>query len=364
MIDENGSVADDVAAAVAAASAQPEARDDGRNNLGQYAPKTPAAEPASGAPPAPPAADAGTPPPTGAPGAAATPPGGDPAATPPGGDPAALTLDPSKPPQGWKAETKAKWGEIPEDIRAEIIRREEDSARGVERMRKYFEPMEEVYSEVAKNAQYFQHIQRNPKDYISEVIQMEQTLTLGNPAQKLETILAVGDRYGVPLRQIMDASMNGQLNQVLQNAHTVHRTPPPVPPHIARELEQLRGIASAAEISAAEKQFNDFMATGPEFFNEVGEEMEKLLASEVVSTYKDAYDLAVWRNPDLRARAAAASNGSAMASGAAQRQAAAAAISTPPSAPVVPPGSGGQQEESIEDAVRRAFRSHATPGGV
>lgn len=363
MIDENGSVADDVAAAVAAASAQPEARDDGRNNLGQYAPKTPPAEPAPGASPAPPAADTGTPPPTGAPEAAATPPGA-PAATPPGGDPAALTLDPSKPPQGWKAETKAKWGEIPEDIRAEIIRREEDSARGVERMRKYFEPMEEVYSEVAKNAQYFQHIQRNPKDYISEVIQMEQTLTLGNPAQKLETILAVGDRYGVPLRQIMDASMNGQLNQVLQNAHTVHRTPPPVPPHIARELEQLRGIASAAEISAAEKQFNDFMATGPEFFNEVGEEMEKLLASEVVSTYKDAYDLAVWRNPDLRARAAAASNGSAMASGAAQRQAAAAAISTPPSAPVVPPGSGGQQDESIEDAVRRAFRSHATPGGV
>ena len=371
MNTEPDNVSSDVAAAFAAASADPGAapatptptpRDDGRYPNGQFAPATPTAPAAPSAPAATPAPTAATPTPDGQP----APAGSVPAATPPaaGTPPAgAVTLDPSKPPQGWRPEAKAKWETLPEDLRTEIIRREGDSARGVERLRQFYQPMEQVYEAIAPHAQYFQHIQRNPQDYLREVIQMEQSLTLGNPAQKLETVLAIGEQYGIPLRQIIDASMNGQLAATLQQSHQRYGTPAPIPPHVQQEINRLRQLEDQHTEQLATAQLNEFLSTNPPFFNEVGEEMEKLLDSGVVDNYKDAYDLAVWRNPTLHAQAQAVTNGQNMVQGVQQRQAAAAAISTPGAAPIVP-AAVANDDESVEDTVRRAMAQAQRPGGV
>lgn len=372
-MNTEASTNEDVAAAVAAASAEtppaapsapsaPAAPATPRNPDGTFATRSPAAPEAPGDPSGTPAPTAATPTPGGQPGAAPAageaPAPGVPAAGQPG-----VVLDPSKPPQGWRPEVKEKWATIPEDIRSEIIRREEDSARGVERLRKFYEPMEKVYEVIAPHAQYFQHIQRNPQDYIHDVMQMEQTLTLGNPAQKLETVLAIGDRYGIPLRQIIDASMNGQLNAYLQKAHQMHGTPAPVPPQVQQELLRLRQLEAQQAEAAAEIQLNEFLSTNPPFFNEVGDQMEELLDSGVVKTYQEAYDLAVWRNPQLRARAQAIANGQQMSAGVQQRQAAAAAVSTPPPAPLSVPAAT-DEDDSVEGSLRAAMAKHARQGSV
>lgn len=368
MNTEPDNVSSDVAAAFAAASTEPAVtttpaaptiRSDGRYEDGRFAPTVPAAP---SAPAAPPATTTATPGPDGQPAPVGAVPG---AAPPPAGGPPAgvVTLDPSKPPQGWRPEVKEKWNTLPEDIRTEVIRREQDSARGVERLQKYYEPMEQVYEAIAPHANYFQHIQRNPQEYLQEVIQMEQSLTLGNPAQKLETVLKIGEQYGIPLRQIIDASMNGQLESTLRQSHQQFGTPQPIPPHVQQEINRLRALeASQAEMTAT-TQLNEFLATNPPFFNEVGEEMEKLLDSGVVDNYKDAYELAVWRNPTLRAQSQAVTNGQNMMQGVAQRQQAAAAISTPGAAPIIPPAQGSD-DESVEDTVRRAMAASARPGAV
>lgn len=359
---------EDVASAIAAAStetppAAPAApRNDGRNPDGTYAARPPAAPEAPGGPSGTPAPAAATPTPGGQPGAA--PAAGTPgAAAPPAAGQPGVVLDPSKPPQGWRPEVKEKWATIPEDIRSEIIRREEDSARGVERLRKFYEPMEQVYAAIAPHAQYFHHIQRNPQDYIHDVMQMEQSLTLGNPAQKLETVLAIGDRYGIPLRQIIDASMNGQLSAHLQKAHQMHGTPAPVPPQVQQELSRLRQLETQQAEAAAEIQLNEFLSTDPPFFNEVSEQMEELLDSGIVKTYQEAYDLAVWRNPQLRAQALAIANGQQMSDGVRQRQVAAAAVSTPPPAPLGAPASP-EEDDSVEGSLRAAMAKHARQGSV
>ena len=191
---------------------------------------------------------------------------------------------------------------------------------------------------------------------------MEQTLTLGNPAQKMETLLNVADVYGIPLRQVLDTAMGGQLAQLLQQSHGHHKTPAQLPPEVARELAELRAAQSGQVAQSAEAEFEEFISVNRPFFDDVAEDMEQLLDNGVVDSYQAAYDTAVWRNPSTRARALAMMNGQRQADGIAARQTAAGAISTPAPASLTVPGNNSQVD-TTEDAVRAAWNASAR-GGV
>lgn len=268
--------------------------------------------------------------------------------------PDGLALDPSKPPQGWRPDAKAKWDSIPEDIRREIIRRESDSAAGVAKLRKQYEPAERLYNEVAKHAPYFQKIQQNPIEYIDQLVQTEQTLNTGNPAQRMETILNLADQYGVPMRQALDSAMGGKLNNFIQQAHQQFKSPPNLPPEIQRELQEARRFREQITNNAAQAELQAFMDTQPEYFEEVKEDMAKLLETGVCDSYKDAYETAVWRNPEIRQREIERHQAQNRQQALKQRQQAAAAVRPPSGAPLVT-GADGKEPQTTEDAVRAAF---------
>jgi hypothetical protein len=96
------------------------------------------------------------------------------------------------------------------------------------------------------------------------------------------------------------------------------------------------------------------------FFDNVREDMAKLLESQVVTTYQDAYDICVWRNPDLRARVVAQVNGQQQAAGIQQRQAA-AAVAVPPAAASIgrSPPAKGEASDNVYDDVARAWEQAA-----
>lgn len=331
---------------------------------GKFRAASPTAPAAPGAAPAATAATVPTPPPGGPPapaGAAPAAPATPPAATPPG----TLALDPSKPPSAWTPGMKAKWDSLPEDARVEITRREEASARGVAQLKQHYEPMEQLYKGVVHdNMQYFEHIQTEPLDYFQNLMNYEQQLTLGNPAQKMQTLLDLADMYQIPLRQVIDTAMNGQLNNVMAQAHQQHKTPPQIPLEIQRELAEARRFQADQASQAADAELQEFLADGQKpFFDEVKDKMADLIEKGVCEDFQSAYDMAVWQNPTLRARVIAQGNGQQQLSGIAARQAAAAAVSTPSAASVVAPVVANPNE-STEDAVRRAWAAAATPGGV
>jgi hypothetical protein len=269
---------------------------------------------------------------------------------------APVKLDPSKPPQAFSQPIKDKWATIPEDVRAEIIKREEDMAAGVTRLQKQMEPMAQVFGAVAPHAQYFQHIQMHPAQYIENMIRAEQTLTLGNPAQKFGKILELADDYGIPLRKALDEAMGGKLDAFLQESHKFHKTPPQLPPEVARELQEQRSWRDQIESQAAQSELQAFEADtkAHPFFKEVREKMADLIESGAADTYEDAYQICVYRDPALRARALAQENAAAQQNGIAQRQAAAGALVPPSSAPITPPGTGIDGDDTYAD-VRRAI---------
>lgn len=273
-----------------------------------------------------------------------------------------LQFDPAKPPAGWRPEMKAKWNGIPQDVREEITRREQDTAAGVQKLQQYYAPMESIFSVIQPHAQYFDHIQEDPRAYLSSLIQTEQTLRLGNPAQRVSLLLALADQFGVPMRNALDGAMGGKLNEMMQKAHQMHGTPPALPPQYAQEIQQLRQWREQVENQMADQELTAFAAEpGHEYLDHVRDDMANLIEGGYAETYQDAYDLACWRNPQIRPLYIAAQNGNGAApfrTQVQQRQMKAAAVMTPGAAPLE---YGEQQQqgegEDLHDTVRKAWNA-------
>lgn len=276
-------------------------------------------------------------------------------------------FDPAKPPSAWTTEMKAKWNAIPEDVRTEITRREQATAFGVQKLMQQYEPMEEIYNVVAPFEQYFEHIKEDPRDYIHSMVVTEQTLRLGNPAQKIELLLSLADTYGVPLRATIDTAMGGKLNELMQQAHAHHKTPPVIPVHIQRELQQARQFRDQIEDQAAELELSQFSAApGHEYIEYVREDMANLIEAGYVEDFQSAYELALWRNPQLRPyyiQMQQQAQANTPPTPIQQRQQAAGAIRTPGPASIASPGEEQNASDDIHESVRKAWNS-AARGGV
>jgi len=269
-------------------------------------------------------------------------------------------FDPAKPPAAWRPEMKAKWNAIPPDIREEITRREQATAYGVQKLQQHYEPMGEIYNTVAPFNQYFQHIQVDPREYIKSMVGVEQTLRLGNPAQKMTMLISLGDTYGVPLRNALNEALGGKLEELMQQSHQHHNTPAPIPPHIQQELDEQRAWRTQIEDSAAETELVQFSSQpGHEYLEYVREDMADLIESGMAEDYQGAYDLACWRNPQVRPHfiqaQAQAQSGISQPSVLQQRQQAAAQIVPPGQAPLEFGADGPGDTDDIHEAVKRAW---------
>lgn len=350
-----------------------------RDEQGRFKAREAAPEATGGAPAATPT-DTPTPTQDGQPGAA--PAAGDPAAATPTPAAADTPTDPNappifdhnKPPSGWTAEGKAKWGTLPEDIRQEITRREEASYKGFEKYRNQVAPATDLYDSLAPHADYFNHIQRTPKDYFGDVIAIEQTLTLGNPAQKMEVLIDLAEQYQIPLAAILDQALGGdgkggKVKEFIGMAHQQHNTPAPLPPEVQRELEESRKFRqefaqkeSDRILGEMESNKKDYPLLGD---SAVREAMAQAIQDGKAVGLQAAYDHVVWLNPDFRAKHMSAQSLAAPAPGTPdpvqQRQAAAAAVSTPAPTPSVV-RKEEVVDESIEDTLRKAFAESANAG--
>lgn len=273
-------------------------------------------------------------------------------------------FDKAKPPSAWTPEMKAKWESVPEDIRAEITRREEASYQGFEKFRKQVEPATQLFDYMQSHEDYFNHIGKPAPQYLQEMIQSEQMLTLGNPAQKFELLLDIADGYGIPMRQIIDQAMGGGLADYMAEGHRNFKTPAPLPPEVQRELEESRQFRASFVAEQTDRQMREMMANTAQYplFDEAREKMADALERGQAKDMAEAYDFVVWRDPDLRAKDQALRNGQAQQQAITQRQAAAAAVSSPnPSAAASRPKT--ESDETTEDTVRRALMQQISGGG-
>jgi hypothetical protein len=205
-------------------------------------------------------------------------------------EPEKVTLTSEKAPSSWSPTVREKWTTLPEDVRSEIIRREEASAVGVRKLQEEMAPVRQLAENLTPFMQEAQQAGLDPHAYVQRTMQAERALRAQDPAQRFEALLSIADTYGIPLRQALGVQQQVPAQQPVQAQ---------LPPQVAQELEAMRGWRAQQEQAAVEQQISQF-STDKEFFEDVRATMGDLIEAGKAKGLEDAYEQACWMSPEVR----------------------------------------------------------------
>lgn len=261
---------------------QPKVEETQRDEQGRFAPKEKEGEQARAAP-------------------SATPPSATPA------EPAKPPIGTTQPPPTWSAEAKALWGQIPEGVRAEVMKREKDALKGIGQYKRGHEQYERFMQLAHPYMPLISAEGATLEAAFKNYLDTAATLRLGTLEQKHALILNLARQFGVPLAQPQGAPAP-------EGASQQHAEDPRVAALQARieqmEAERNRQIyAERQRQYEAEQQTSTAIDADIEAFVEdpahphfgaVREDMAAFIGAGRAKTLQEAYDMAVFANPSTR----------------------------------------------------------------
>lgn len=273
------------------------------------------------------------------------PPAPSPAPAPTDAPAPAPSTDLTKPPASWRAETHAHWATLPEPVRQEVVRREENFLKGLE----VYKEAAAVGRHAVKALEPFRPLLaaegvQDPMQAVQSLLGVHQTLRTAPAEQKVALFRQLAEDYGVDL---------GALD-------------PALAPYVDPTVKDLQGKLEALQsriakgyqqqqqetVATLQQQIDTFAADpAHKHFATVSADMAKLLQSGMASSLKDAYEKAVWAHPQTRAaelqsQQAAEAAKRAQEAADAQRKVAANVRTTPR-----PPGRTNQGAKSMDDTL-------------
>lgn len=275
-------------------------------------------------------------------------PAADAPATDPAATPAAIAEDPlAIPPKTWRKEAAAHWAALPAEARAEIAKREDDIFRGIEAYKTDATFGKSIKDVLAPYEPAMRQHGVDPMAQISNLMRAHHTLALGTPEAKAKMFQELAVAYGIqpegeaPYLDPAVKTLQTELAAVRSQLTTAER-------------------ARQAEVAAAHSKQVDAFASDTKnvYFNEVADQMATLLQKGVVGTLQEAYDKAVWLNPDTRAKEVARTSAEAAKAAATEAAAKLAATKRATAANVrtsAKSGSATTPLGSIDDTLAEAL---------
>jgi hypothetical protein len=205
-------------------------------------------------------------------------------------------------PKTWNKEELAAWATIPKEIQDKLspilARREEDFLRGIQGY-KGAADLGIAYSKVVEPyAPILAAENIDPVQLFQSFAANHYLLLRGAPEQKIQLAAQLLDNYKIPLGPLLD--------YIAESGTTVHKAEDPAVVALRKEIEDLKQGNTArqtAERDAVQKQLRteiDKFAETHEHFDELAEDIQKLFESKQASTLQEAYDKALFLNPQTR----------------------------------------------------------------
>lgn len=197
-------------------------------------------------------------------------------------------------PNGFKAELKARWGEVPADFQTEILRREQ----ALEKQLSMHDQNRDLGKKINDMAvPYLPTIRAEGSTVekaFQDYLQTAHVLRTGNPAQKRNALLSVAQMFsvdmGVPSVQGQPAmhpaleSLQGRLDRMERERQQEVQE---------RQLQDQQNLQSEIEGFASKP--------GHEHFEKVRTLMGSLLENGSAQTLDEAYERAIYADPEIRA---------------------------------------------------------------
>lgn len=194
-------------------------------------------------------------------------------------------------PTTWKKGLEQQWNLLPNEVRAEILRREGNFASGVSTYKQEWDKAKPYLDVVAPYRQVFEQYKVDPAQHISALLKTHHSLVTGSPQEKAAIAMQILQANNIPLEMLFVQGQDGKiyLNQNLQQAR---QAPQPAPqPDIDRLVDEK---LSARESNRQIESFLADTATYPHG-REVAPTMAQLLEANLpdVTDLPSAYKVAL-----------------------------------------------------------------------
>lgn len=216
-------------------------------------------------------------------------------------------------PKTWKKEEAEAWATISPAAKAAISRREEEMFRGLEQYKQTAGFGNSVQAVIAPYSAIMQAQNIDPVQMVKGYMDIEYRLHTGTPEQKTQLFKEFAQRYNVPI-----SSLTG-------NATDDAYADPQIA-SLQRELAELKAGQSSIQQQRFQESQAKTNATVQQFFsdakniyvNDVADDIAHLLNTDKTLTLEQAYEKAIWLNPNTRAKEIARQDAEKQATAAAE----------------------------------------------
>ena len=245
---------------------------------------------------------------------------------------------------------KAKWNELPEDVRAEWKKREDD----IHRMMTSKEGELNLGRSIKEIAAPYEAIIRSEGGTVEgafkDLLNTSYVLRAGTPQQKAQAVMQAIQQYGVDLSLVGGQQQQNPLSAIQQEIQALRQQADPnrIKSQLQEEMERDRitGEIQAFAANPANVHFEAVKST-----------MGSLISTGRAKDLQAAYDMAIWSDPSIRSELLKAQQtqeaDKKKAEMAAKRK---ASVSVSGSAGLASPNSNAPQK-SLEDELRDQMRA-------
>jgi hypothetical protein len=203
-------------------------------------------------------------------------------------------------PKTWRPEAAAAWGTLPPNVQEEIVKREADMFKGIEGYKAHATIGQTFQQIIAPFQQLFQRDNTDPAQLTNSLFQAHAALSLGSPEQKLAKINEIASLYGIQMQPTdpdavpyVDPSVKALQNEISALKSQLSGQTQWQQQQQQRENERIRAqLTSEVDAFAADP--------ANIHFSELGDDIAQLLQSGAAKDLKEAYELAVYKNPVTR----------------------------------------------------------------
>lgn len=219
------------------------------------------------------------------------------------------------PPATWSAGAKAIYGQLPEVARREIAKREQDYARGIQQ----YAERAKVADAFHREAQPYEAMLRaegsNAVAALSSFLKQSYMLRTASPQERGRMIMETAQKFGADLSPYLGQQGQQQAPDGQQDlSHLSQTVQQLIAPHLQRiqQWEQNQATAQQREVQQMEQdissQIETFQSATNEdgtpkhlYFENVRPLMSAYFANGQAKDLEQAYEMACWANPEVRA---------------------------------------------------------------
>jgi hypothetical protein len=200
-------------------------------------------------------------------------------------------------PKTWRKEALAVWETLPEVVKAEVAKREEDMFKGIEQYKQGAQIGDNFQKCLAPHMDHLQRAGVNPYEEINGLLEYGKIMRFGTAGERMSLLSSIAQEYGIDLLDLAEhAPAAPYIDPTVQA--------------LQKEVEQLKSgrqqettQREQAIRSQVQAQVDAFKAKPEhEHFDLLEPEMTLYMKSGVCKTLEEAYEKAIWANPVTRAK--------------------------------------------------------------